>query len=86
MITLNDIKVEGSTYRLSLTKLMGKQIKDIHGYLSSELGDPVFKMINVVFEDGTKLGAEGEHDFPYLVGEQPNHNEETLERLYAEES
>lgn len=82
---LADIRVEGSTYRCSLSKLIGKRIKDVHGYLANEFGDPAFKLSVIVFEDDTELDVEGEHDFPYVVGEQPNYDEETLRALYEEE-
>ena len=85
MITMKDIKVEGSRYRSSLSKLVGKKIKDVHGFISAGLGDPVFKLSVVVFEDDTVLQVEGEHDFPYVVGNQPNCDEETLYSLYSEE-
>ena len=77
-----------SDYEISLSKLTGKVIADIRGYISSELGDPVFKLTKVEFTDGTFVGIEGEHDFPYLVRwdeDQPNCDEETLERLEEEQ-
>lgn len=84
MITYNDIKVGG--FEISLSKLVGKQVKDIRGYLSKEFGDVVFKMTSIVLEDDTKMGCEGEHEFPYLVqynaSKQPNFDDATLERLY----
>ena len=85
MITMKDIKADGSTFRSSLSKLVGKKIKDVHGIISAGFGDPVFKLSVVVFEDDTVLQVEGEHDFPYLVGNQPNYDEETLYSLYSEE-
>lgn len=62
-----DVQVEGSTYLISLKKVLSKSIVDIHGYLSCEFDAPTFKLSRVIFEDGTELGVEGEHDFPYLV-------------------
>ena len=62
-----DVLVEGSDYQLSLVKLTGKKIKDIVGYISTEFGDPIFKLCFVVFEGGSEMGCEGEHDMPYLV-------------------
>lgn len=59
--------IETSSYTIGLTKVIGKAIKEIHGYTSTEYDDPVFKLCKVEFEDGTFLGCEGEHDFPYLV-------------------
>ena len=49
-----------------LSELLGKRVTEIEGYLSSEFGDPVFKIVQIVFEDGSKLWAEGEHDMPYI--------------------
>jgi len=89
MITYKNIKVEGSDYLISLVKLIGKQIKDIEGSLTSEFGGATCELHSVVFKDGTKLSVEGEHDCPYLTlyssrAEQPNFDEETLERLHDE--
>lgn len=89
MLTQKDILIEGSTYESSLTRLIGKTIKDIRGYISDPYGGGAsFKLTKIEFEDGTFLGVEGEHDYPYLVrygDEQPNYDEETLERLYHDE-
>ena len=86
-IKYEDIKVEGSTYLISLVKLIGKPIKDIQGYFTKEFGDVTFKVTDLVFEDGSEMGFEGEHDLPYLVSYasgQTNFDYETLERLYEE--
>jgi len=87
VVTLKDLKA--GDYEISLTKLIGKPIADVRGYLTAEFGEPIFKMTKVEFEDGTFLGCEGEHDLPYLVNwgrtEQPNYDAETLERLYDED-
>lgn len=88
-ITGEDIAVEGSSYLISLVKLLeGKKIKDIHGYLSQEFGDATFKISYVLFEDDSQIGVEGEHDFPYLTDyprwPQPNFDEDTLNRLHDE--
>jgi len=90
MITRKDIQVEDDTFLISLSKLIGKPIKDIHGHLSDEYGGVTFVLYSIVFEDGTSMSVEGEHDFPYLVQwrtqPQPNFDDETLERLLAEEN
>lgn len=88
-VTPADIVHEDSSYEIDLLKLVGKRVKAITGYLSMEFGyDPSFKLCQIVFEDGTSMGVEGEHDFPYVVEwrleKQPNFNDETLHRLYAE--
>ncbi len=59
--------VKGSDYQLSYSKMVGKKIKDIEGYISTEYDEPTFKLCKIVFEDGSHQGVEGEHDFPYLV-------------------
>lgn len=76
-----DVRV--SDYEIGITKIIGKKIKEIRGYLTSEFDDLTFKMTKVEFEDGTFLGCEGEHDMPYLVDwdDQPNFDEETLEEI-----
>lgn len=67
MIKMKDYLTEGSDYVLSYTKIAGQGIKDITGYISNELGDPVFKIRKIVLEDNTQLWVEGEHDFPYIA-------------------
>lgn len=56
---------EGSDYQFSVNKLMGKKIKDITGFVA-HLDVPVLKICNVLFEDGTSIRINGEHDMPYL--------------------
>lgn len=88
MVTHADLTMGDSGYEIGLTKLIGKSIKEVRGYLTGELGGVTFKMTRIEFEDGTMLGCEGEHDLPYVVNwdTQPNWNEETLQRLYDEEN
>ena len=77
-----------SDYEIGLTKLIGKPIKEVRGYLSMAFGyDAVFLMTKIEFTDGTFLDCEGEHDCPYLVeyDKQPNFDQETLNELYQEE-
>lgn len=88
---LVDVRVDETKYaNISLSKLMGKRIADIEGSLRNEFGDVSFKLTKVVFEDGTDLHCEGEHDFPYLTGgygdkavELPT---EVMEALYEEQN
>lgn len=62
-----DAKVEGSTYLLSLAKLTGQKIADIHGFVTDPFDvAPTFQLCHVILEDGTTIDVEGEHDFPYL--------------------
>ena len=52
---------------LSFEKISGKKLKDAVGHISTELGDPIFKIYAIIFEDGTKFFVEGEHDCPYIT-------------------
>lgn len=74
-------------YELSLTRMLGKELADITGYISQEFGDRSFKVCRLVFTDGTCLGFEGEHDHPYLVegyGDSPAELSEDLLRSFDE--
>jgi hypothetical protein len=83
-IKREDVTTDG---RISLVKLTGKPIKDIVGRISNEWGSTFFQVFKVVFEDGSILFMEGEHDCPYLpaTNQQPNMDEETLESLREKE-
>jgi hypothetical protein len=73
---------------LSLSKLLGQPIKDILGYVSTDLsGDPQFKLCFIILVDGSEIGVEGEHDFPYVYSDEESHNlsEETLQEIYDED-
>lgn len=82
---LKDIRPDGDTWQISLTKLTGLKIKDITGYITTEFGDPCFQLVGLVFEDGAEMGFEGEHDLPYLTSDPkhpvPNMDNETLQHL-----
>ena len=77
-----------SEYEIGLTRLIGKSIKEIRGYLSEAYSDVAFKLTKIEFTDGTFLMVEAEHDYPYLVQDtrqpQPNFDDDMLERLMAE--
>jgi len=47
---------------------------------------PIFKVSQIVFEDGTTVYVEGEHDVAYIPSDEKlkNMDEETLERLAGE--
>ena len=87
-ITFETIRADDSDYRISLSKLIGKEVQDVVGYLSQEFGDVSFKLTKIVLADGSEMGVGGEHDHPYLVSygedDQPNFDDETLEALYEE--
>ena len=52
---------------LSFKKISGKKIKDVVGHISTEFGDPLFKIYAIIFEDGTKFFVECGHDCPYIT-------------------
>lgn len=82
------LRVGEGDYLMSLSKLTGKKIADVTFYISVEFGEPVIKVCDLVFEDGSEMGFEGEHDFPYLTTyarwEIPNTDDDTLQNLYEQ--
>ena len=82
--------VRGSGGRgLDLAKVLGKDLFRIEGRISSEFGDPVFVLTQIVFTDGTEIGCEGEHDMPYVTapyeGSAGKEMEQTLNAIWAEQ-
>jgi hypothetical protein len=71
---------------MKLSELYGKPIKDVEGYVTSYFGPDVlvFKISEVVFTDDTSVFVEGEHDIPYIPGEE--FTAEKLQRAREEES
>lgn len=87
MIKKEDVLVEGSDWLVSLTKITGKQIKDIQMYPSMEFGDVTFKLCWVIFEDGSALDIDGEHDFPYVTDSYKHRmlpDDDTMYDLYKQ--
>jgi hypothetical protein len=68
MKTHDELRVEGSTYLLSLSKMLpeGVTLADVQGYASTEFGEPVFKVCFLLLSNGEQVRVEGEHDMPYL--------------------
>lgn len=73
----------------SLSELVGKKIKDIEGYISDAFDDPFFKLERIIFEDGSFLWPEGEHDYPYVYdhpkGDFPALSDDNLIALLEQE-
>ncbi len=84
MSVKKDYLVKGSDYRLSYLKMTGKKVVDIEGYISTEYDEPTFKLCEIVFDDGSRQGVEGEHDFPYLV-DYDDKTQELMEEIDKEE-
>jgi len=63
----DEVKTEDGRY-VSLSKLCGKQIVDVIGYIADpwDLKEPIFLMRQIILEDGTRLQCEGEHDAAYI--------------------
>lgn len=82
-----DIKQYKLGDNLSLSKVVGQKIKDITGYVTMEFGEPVFKISNVVLENGGTLYCEGEHDMPYVTsGNGAEISDDLLQAIYDEEN
>lgn len=55
-------------FYMSVSKLAGKKIKDITCYISDPYGGGAIPVLStLIFEDGTEMDFEGEHDTAYLV-------------------
>jgi len=79
---------DGSDYLFSLSKFVGKKIKDIQGFPSDPFGGtPLFNIARIVFDDGTEIFVEGEHDCAYIPADDklPNMSEESLQEFIDEE-
>lgn len=59
-------------WSLSLTKLYGREVKDVYVYLSREWGEPFLGVSRIVFTDGSELGVSGEHDVAYIEDYYPH--------------
>ena len=60
------LMVDGSDYFIDLGKLFKVDVVSVHGYMSNEFDEPVFKITRINLSDGTSLHVEGEHDMPYI--------------------
>lgn len=51
-----------------LERFTGKKVLRVEGYPSTEFAEDnhVFKIVRIVFVDGTAVFPEGEHDMPYI--------------------
>ena len=71
---------------VGLSRLVGKEIREVCGYFADMGGGVSFKLTHIIFDDGSQVGIEGEHDFPYVATFRkwtfPTLEEETLNRLY----
>lgn len=52
--------VKGSDYLISLSSIVGKKVVDVHGYVTTRFGMLNFKLVAVVFSDGTMEGIDGD--------------------------
>lgn len=68
----------------SLNKFVGKKIADILGFPADPFGGtPVFEIKQLLFDDGSTVWVEGEHDTPYLPSDESmqNMDEDTLQKF-----
>ena len=81
-MNLKNLKTSDCEY--GLTKILGKKILEVNGYISTEYCEPTFKMTNILFTDGTEVTCEGEHDYPYLAYNKDL--DEQCQKIYDEEN
>ena len=64
----------GNSDDVSLSKLVGKRIVDIVGNPTTPFNEnkPVFEIYFIIFEDGTRVWVEAEHDTAYLPTDNLN--------------
>lgn len=83
-----DFLQDGENWLFSLNKLVGKKVVDITGYPADPFGGtPLFKIFAIVFEDGTTIHVEGEHDVAYIPASDKlkNMDEDTLQSLIEDD-
>lgn len=64
--TVEELAKLSNEIGLDLADVTGKKVDKIIGFVSNDFGDAVFVMQKIVFEDGSSIFCEGEHDIPYL--------------------
>lgn len=64
-----ELSAKVDDYYVSLSKLVGREIKDILGVVGHPFSNDfaTFSTLKVVFADGTELRFEGEHDEAYVL-------------------
>jgi hypothetical protein len=66
----------------SLSKFVGKKIVDVAGWPADPFGGaPLFQIWQIVFEDGSTVYLDGEHDVAYIGSSDKlqNMDDDTLE-------
>ncbi len=85
-----DLRPDGEKFHISLAKLTGLGIKDLHGYITTEFGGFTFELSEIEFSDGSTCAIEGEHDCPYIMTYPrqpiPGLDEITMRDLYRQEN
>lgn len=70
-VTVTNVKTgEPYTYtseHISLSKLFDRKVVDLYVSISREFDGSVLSVHQVVFDDGTSLIVDGEHDIAYLT-------------------
>lgn len=83
---LADVQVAPDEYgsRIDLGKFVGKKVLRVEGRASSNFGKNtmVFQLSRIVFDDGTFVFIEGEHDCPYIPTGSHGCSEKALLELY----
>ena len=79
---LKDVLFEG-TSDISLSKLLGRPIKDICGQISEEFDEPCFQITKIILKDGTVVDVNGEHSIAFICSDESAPENLQTERLQA---
>lgn len=85
----DEVKLDGSEFELSLSKLTGLKIKDVGFYVTEQRGEMLAVLTDILFEDGTKIGVGGAYDMAFLESPYAKHpipalDDDALTDLYRE--
>jgi len=70
---------------LSLSKFFGKEVKDVHGYITAEEQEnPFFQITKVIFSDGSEEDIEGDYDRAFVEFEYGSKEEELAQEILEE--
>lgn len=82
---IEDCKFDDDRFYLSLSKVYGKKVKDLVGFISTPFDEDtyIFKISKVVFEDGTDEWLDGEHECAFIP--MSDTNEKTFKSLFKQQ-
>jgi hypothetical protein len=88
-MSADKVKLDGSEFELSLSKVTGLKIKDVGFYVTEQRGEMFAVLTDILFDDGTRIGVGGAYDMaflerPYYKHPIPALNDDALTDLYRE--